>query len=45
VSVLLADPALGNSATVAAMGGEAFVYTRPRDEDRDGRPALVRVRL
>jgi hypothetical protein len=45
VAVLSADPALGISATVAAMEGEAFVYSRPRDEDREGRPALLRVKL
>ena len=45
VEVLLADPALGDSATVAVTGGEAFVYTRPRDGDAEGRPELVRVRL
>lgn len=45
VAVLSADTALGNSATVAAMGGEAFVYSRPADEDAAGRPKLLRVKL
>lgn len=45
VGVLLSDPALGNSATVAAIGGEAFVYSRPRGEGGGDGPKLVRVRL
>jgi len=45
VEVLLADPAVGSSATVAATGDEAFVYSRPRDEGGKDRPKLIRVRL
>lgn len=45
VATLLSDPELSNSATVAAIDDEAFVYSRPRDEDSEGRPKLVRVRL
>jgi hypothetical protein len=45
VEVLLADPALSRSATVAAKGDEAFVYVRPEGEGGEIRPALVRVRL
>ncbi|HEV2568584.1 hypothetical protein [Sphingomonas sp.] len=45
VGVLLADGALRNSATVAVVGKEAFVFTRTRDEQDKTLPALVRVRL
>ncbi|HYG48765.1 MAG TPA: hypothetical protein VD846_12605 [Allosphingosinicella sp.] len=45
VAVLLADPAVGNSATVAAMDDEAFVYSRSRDEGAQDQPRLLRVRL
>lgn len=45
VEVLLADPAVGIAATVAAVGDEAFVYSRSRDESSREQPALVRVRL
>ena len=45
VEMLSADPALGNSATVAVTDGEAFVYSRPADGDAGGRPKLLRVRL
>lgn len=45
VAVLSADPALGNSATVAAMDGEAFVYSRPADDDSKDPSRLLRVRL
>jgi hypothetical protein len=45
VAVLSADPALGNSATVAATDGEAFVYSRPADEAGKDPSRLLRVRL
>ncbi|HEX9964204.1 MAG TPA: hypothetical protein VGB04_04395 [Allosphingosinicella sp.] len=45
VAVLLADPAVGNSATVAAIADEAFVYSRSRQEGGEEQSSLVRVRL
>lgn len=45
VEVLSADPALGNSATVAAMDGEAFVYSHPADEDSKAPSRLLRIGL
>lgn len=45
IEVLLSNPALADSATVAAIGDEAFVYSRPRGESAGGRPMLVRARL
>jgi hypothetical protein len=45
VEVLLADPTLSNSATVAVVGNEAFVFTRTRSDASSSPPALLRVRL
>jgi hypothetical protein len=45
VAVLLAHAALGDSATVAAIGSEAFVYNGGSGEGGEHGPELVRVRL
>jgi hypothetical protein len=45
VAVLLSSPLLSNSATVAAIEDEAFVYTRPAGEGGQDPPMLLRVQL